>query len=97
MQTDGRKQDKAQSDAPEAMVLIPEGPFLMGSDIFADERPVHEVYLDAYYKDIYPVTNRQYKEFCDAESVPYPRDPEFSELPDYFQDCPDHIICQAIF
>ncbi len=49
------------------MVLIPAGEFQMGSnkgDI--DEKPVHTVYVDAFYIDKYEVTNAQYKAFVDA-------------------------------
>ena len=53
-------------DAPDGMVLIPAGEFEMGSDTEkANERPVHTVYLDAFYMDIYEVTNAQYKVFID--------------------------------
>ena len=49
------------------MVLIPAGEFQMGSnDGENDEKPVHTVYLDAFYMDIYEVTNAQYKKFVDA-------------------------------
>ena len=49
------------------MVLIPAGAFRMGSDIGkVDEKPVHTVYVDAFYIDVYPVTNADYKEFIDA-------------------------------
>lgn len=54
---------------PENMVLIPAGEFLMGSNNEnADERekPIHKVYIDAFCIDKFPVTNRQYKEFIDA-------------------------------
>ena len=48
-------------------VLIPAGEFQMGSDIGeADEKPVHTVYVDAFYIDVYPVTNADYKKFIDA-------------------------------
>ncbi len=51
------------------MVLIPAGEFQMG-DSFNEgdsgERPVHTVYLDAFYIDVYEVTNAQYKKFVDA-------------------------------
>ena len=51
----------------EGMVLIPAGEFQMGSnDGGSDEKPVHTVYVDAFYMDIYEVTNAQYKRFVDA-------------------------------
>ena len=31
-----------------------------------DENPVHTVHLDAFYIDVYPVTNADYKKFVDA-------------------------------
>lgn len=49
------------------MVLIPAGNFQMGSnDTNPDEKPVHTVYVDAFYMDIYEVTNAQYKKFVEA-------------------------------
>ena len=51
------------------MVLIPAGTFEMGSaddDAYHDEQPVHTVYVDAFYMDIYEVTNAQFKVFVDA-------------------------------
>jgi len=53
------------------MVLIPDGEFLMGNIdhwLFVpdDDKPVHTVYIDAFYMDIYEVTNAQYKKFTDA-------------------------------
>ena len=54
------------SDIPDGMVLIPAGEFEMGSHTgHNNERPVHTVYLDAFYMDIYEVTNAQYKVFID--------------------------------
>ena len=53
------------------MALIPAGEFLMGSegkDALGDEKPVHSVYLDAFYMDKYPVTNAQYQAFVEANS-----------------------------
>ena len=52
-----------------SMVLIPAGEFQMGSndrDAYDDEKPVHTVYVDAFYMDQYEVTNAQYKKFVDA-------------------------------
>ena len=49
------------------MVLIPAGNFQMGSNTGEpDEQPVHTVYVDAFYMDMYEVTNAQYKKFVDA-------------------------------
>ncbi len=52
------------------MVLIPAGEFEMGSDdaeAYADEQPVHTVYVDAFYMDKYEVTNAQYAAFLNAK------------------------------
>ena len=55
------------NDTPDGMVLIPAGEFEMGRNQgAANERPVHTVYVDAFYMDIYEVTNAQYKVFVDA-------------------------------
>jgi len=46
------------------MVLIPEGEFTMGSEFGdVDERPVHRVYLDAFYLDKYEVTTSRFAKF----------------------------------
>jgi formylglycine-generating enzyme required for sulfatase activity len=48
------------------MALIPAGEFQMGSndkDSRNNEKPVHTVYLDAFYIDKYEVTNAQYRRF----------------------------------
>ena len=52
--------------APEGMVLIPAGTFEMGAASENDEQPVHTVHLDAFYMDVYAVTNSQFKAFVDA-------------------------------
>jgi len=52
------------------MVYISAGTFMMGSnDGDADEKPVHEVYTDAFYMDEHEVTNEQYCKFLNAISV----------------------------
>ena len=51
------------------MVLIPAGEFQMGgndNDAENDEKPMHTVYIDAFYIDKDEVTNAQYKKFIDA-------------------------------
>jgi len=82
---------------PMGMALIPAGEFLMGDALtegWPDEFPVHEVYLDGFYMDIYEVTNAQYQEFMDATGhpaparlnpakLPAPQDPAKFEAPDH--------------
>ena len=58
---------KETQETKASMVLIPAGEFEMGSETGdADEKPVHTVYLDAFYIDVYPVTNADFKKFVDA-------------------------------
>ena len=69
-------------EAAEEMILIPAGTFTMGSDIrAADEKPMHKVYLDAYYIGKYEVTNAEYYEFW-KQQTDAARTPEnFTHLP----------------
>ena len=48
------------------MVPVPAGPFTMGSDEFARERPVHVVDLPAFWIDRFPVTNEAFAVFVAA-------------------------------
>ncbi|RKU18628.1 hypothetical protein C6500_12500 [Candidatus Poribacteria bacterium] len=69
-------------DVPEGMVLIPAGEFEMGSNNgAANERPVHTVYVDAFYMDTHEVTNAHYKAFVEAN-------PEWQKenIPEEFHD-----------
>jgi formylglycine-generating enzyme required for sulfatase activity len=50
------------------MVLVPAGEFTMGGNEAAEEKPVHQVSLDAYYMDKYEVTVEQYAKFLEATS-----------------------------
>ncbi len=51
-------------EAPEGMVLVPGGEFLMGTDKGgADEGPERRVHLPAFYIDRHEVTNAQFAEF----------------------------------
>ena len=62
-----KKRQKPSSSTYADMVLIPAGEFQMGSNHGRDnEKPVHTVYVDAFYMDKYEVTNAQYKRFVDA-------------------------------
>lgn len=64
--------------APEGMVWIPGGEFLMGSETgFPDELPVHRVRVDGFWMDETEVTNAQFRRFVEetgyvttAEKVP---------------------------
>jgi formylglycine-generating enzyme required for sulfatase activity len=52
------------------MRLIPAGEFEMGDhfdDGADDDLPVHTVYLDDFYIDVYEVTNAQYKKFMEEK------------------------------
>ncbi len=57
----------AEEAPPPTMVLIPAGPFRMGSTAGVyDEQPVHDVELRAYYIDRYEVTVREFCAFVRA-------------------------------
>ncbi len=54
-------------DAPNAMVRVPAGEFIMGSDErLPDEGPQHRVWLDSFDIDQFEVTNLQYQKFNEA-------------------------------
>lgn len=60
-----------RSLAPEGMVYIPAGSFLMGrpeDDPLAGEheKPLHELWLPGFYLDRHPVTNEAYRAFVEA-------------------------------
>lgn len=52
------------------MVYVPAGEFAMGNDEWSieDEKPVRQIYLDAYWIDKFEVTNEQYA-LCVAEGA----------------------------
>jgi formylglycine-generating enzyme required for sulfatase activity len=56
------------------MILVPAGEFMMGSMRSDYEKPVHRVYLDAFYMDKYEVTFDQYDRFCEATERSKPSD-----------------------
>jgi iron(II)-dependent oxidoreductase len=67
---DGSGRRSARSDAVGSEVLIPAGPFVMGTDTdpwaYDNERPAHAVELPAFLIDATPTTNGQYVEFVEA-------------------------------
>ena len=79
-----RQEEAAMKEAElrrrtEGMVLIPEGTFMMGcneevdSECEEDEKPYHEVYLDAYYLDRHEVTVAGYGKCVEAGKCDTPR------------------------
>ncbi len=55
------------------MALIPAGAFQMGSENGnIDEKPIHTVMLDAFYMDVYEVTNARYQECVQAGACSVP-------------------------
>ncbi len=61
--------------APEGMVLVPAGPFTMGTDQGAPyEAPAHRVELPAFFIDRTEVTVAQYARFVEATGHPAPPD-----------------------
>ena len=72
---DGHKSSFETSEGKDGipMVLIPAGKFIMGSnDGLPNERPEHEVFLDAYLIDIYEVTLGAYQKFLEAANYTSP-------------------------
>ena len=70
VQADQPREITGKDGAP--MVLVPAGEFLMGSDERASERPVHQVYLDAFFLDKFEVTTTRYGAFLAATGQPKP-------------------------
>ena len=56
------------------MALVPAGEFTMGSNMADDEKPVHHVYLNAFYMDKYEVMVGQYARFLEATDMEEPPD-----------------------
>ena len=75
------------------MSLIPAGEYIMGCETgYPEERPLHSVRIDAFYMDQKPVTNREYKAFCDDTGRGYPASPRWSDMPEYFRNYPDYPV-----
>ncbi|WP_406691351.1 ergothioneine biosynthesis protein EgtB [Saccharopolyspora sp. ID03-671] len=68
----------APAEALPGEVFVPGGPFTMGTSTEAwaldNERPAHEVHVDAFYLDTTPVTNAEFARFIDAGGY---RDPQW--------------------
>ena len=71
---------QSYAPAPEDMVFVPPGDFILGSDDEAadhNERPAREVFLPAFYIDRTEVTNAQYARFDPDHTFP----PDRAEFP----------------
>lgn len=53
------------------MILIPAGPFTMGSNEHEYEKPVHQVNLRAYRIGRTPVTVGQFRRYCSETGIPF--------------------------
>ncbi|MDB6032770.1 MAG: hypothetical protein JWM16_3108 [Verrucomicrobiales bacterium] len=72
-----------------AMVLVPAGPFIMGSaDGKPDESPPHQVNLPAFYIDRFEVTHAQYQKFLSATGHKQPVDWKGGTMPQKLANYP---------
>lgn len=78
------------------MRLVPAGEFTMGSEFEFIEKPIHTVYLDAYYIDKYEVTNQLYKACVDAGICDPPAFNNSTTRPEYFGN-PEYANYPVIF
>ncbi|HUH98834.1 MAG TPA: SUMF1/EgtB/PvdO family nonheme iron enzyme [Anaerolineales bacterium] len=70
-----------------AIILVPAGNFIMGSyNGNVDEKPVHTVYLNAFYIDKYAVTNALYRSCVDANACAFPKFENSYSRPTYYGD-----------
>jgi iron(II)-dependent oxidoreductase len=64
-----RRSFPARTRPLDPSVLVPQGPFVMGTDdrvrAYDNERPAHEVELPAFRMDVTPVTSGAYRAFMD--------------------------------
>lgn len=68
-----KAQQAVASYQPEEMIFVEAGPFLMGSEINPEERPLRTLELPDYYIDRYPVRNKDYALFVQATKRPSPK------------------------
>jgi len=79
---DFSKLSMMKSEDGQWMVLIPEGPFPMGSleaEGDSDEVPQRTLYLSAFYIDLHEVTWAEFKKFIEATGFPQPVVPVFQD------------------
>jgi eukaryotic-like serine/threonine-protein kinase len=64
-------------------VFVPAGEFEMGSNEYHDEKPIHTVYLDAFWIDQTEVTNAMYEQCVNAGECDLPRDRTYYDDHEY--------------
>jgi formylglycine-generating enzyme required for sulfatase activity len=88
--------------ALEGMVWIPGGTFWMGSDEFADAKPIHKVYVDGFWMDRTEVTNEQFARFVQATGhvTVVERPPDPGKFPGFHAEAfgfqPDYVAGLAL-
>ncbi|MCL2488322.1 MAG: formylglycine-generating enzyme family protein, partial [Oscillospiraceae bacterium] len=76
-----------------SMQTIPGGTFRMGSDSgYPEERPVHTVAVAPFEMDARPVTNGEFRAYCDQTGKTYPPDPHWPSMEGYFLGYPGHPV-----
>ncbi len=81
---DGTARGALPEDPREApMVLVPAGEFTMGSTMGDDEKPVHRLYLNAFYMDKYEVTVGQYAKYLGVTGMEEPSDWDIMNQPQH--------------
>lgn len=69
------------------MVFVPAGEFTIGTDAGGDdEKPAHQVHLDAFWIDQYEVTNTQYRECSEAGTCQPPSESGSSSRDSYYDN-----------
>ncbi len=79
------------------MRLVSGGEFTMGSEVQDDEKPIHQVYLDAFYMDKYEVTNALYQVCVEAGGCSLPRNTGFSVRSGSYYSNPEYKNYPVIF
>ena len=62
----GSPQAMAILDTSDELRLVAAGEFTMGGELYSDEKPIHQVTLDAFFVEKYPVTCDKYDRFMAA-------------------------------
>ena len=82
--------EKLGNDVKLEMIAIPAGKFMMGSpegEGADDERPQHEVTIQAFYMGKYPITQAEWKAIAEREDLKVERDLDSNTA--YFKDRED--------